>query len=100
MDATEATMRTSLRGNIQQMTGIFKELKKIGVPKRSDKTKMIEFANAQATLVATQGKISEDLHLLRTLGFMTTDQVIKVNKKLTQKVQALEKENHSKGKNT
>lgn len=91
MDATEATMRTSLKGNIQQMTQTFKELKKLGTPKRSDKTKMIEFANAQATLVAAQGKISEDLHLLRTLGFMSTDQVVSVSKKLTQKVQALEK---------
>ncbi|QBP18150.1 hypothetical protein [Acetilactobacillus jinshanensis] len=99
MDATEATIRTSLHTNIQQMISTFKELKQLGVPKRTDKTKMIEFANAQATLVATQGKISEDLHLLQTLGFMSTDQMIQVNKKLTKQIQTLEKENQSKGKN-
>lgn len=76
MDATEATIRTSLHTNIQQMISTFKELKQLGVPKRTDKTKMIEFANAQATLVATQGKISEDLHLLQTLGFIDRKSVV------------------------
>lgn len=98
MDATEATMRTSLKGNIKQMTSMFKALKKLGVPKRSDKSKMIQFANAQASLVASQGKISEDLHLLNTLGFMSTQQIIDVNKKLTKKVQALEKASQGQNK--
>lgn len=89
MDATEATIRTSLRENIREMKSMAKVIKKMGMPKQSEKQKMIKFANAQASVVNTQGKIAEDLHFLRTLGFASTHQVTTLRGKLTKELRKI-----------
>ena len=89
MDATEATIRTSLHENIREMVSMAKVIKKMGMPKQSDKQKMIKFANAQASVVNTQGKIAEDLHFLRTLGFSSTQKVTDLRNNLTKKLRKI-----------
>ena len=89
MDATEATIRTSLHENIREMVSMAKVIKKMGMPKQSDKQKMIKFANAQASVVNTQVKIAEDLHFLRTLGFSSTQKVTDLRNNLTKKLRKI-----------
>lgn len=91
MDATEATMKTSLHTNVTQMVRFTKTLTQMGMPDKSDKTKMMQLANLQATVMNIQGRVTEDLQLLHTLGFYSMDQVKQEQSKITDQLKALTK---------